>query len=735
MTVYAVEQVGQVLVDVQTELIVFCIAICTHLVFFHKLRPAPMTKGMTKGCKQQKFYSASSSEKETDSSGTLLAFKAALRAGDLKTAMEQFEGLHSLWQKCESPSSAPSMLMDQLVKLAAQNHALSELLQLVHKLGLEPNTLDRLIAECAEQEDAVTLNEAEKLGREQGLKFTTTTYQALIKGASKCGTPSDAKRFMTEAQELGVADVATYTAYMHALLKWNNSQEVRRVMMTMRKAGLHLNAVAFNKVLSAAASSEERTVWNIVEEMHAFNVQPDQVTCSILLKIRSISSKAAGLERIIAMLDDIDTEIDEVLFNAVVDVCVRLGRADLMMPFLKKQRASKRITVKAPHTYASIIRAYGYVQDIQGAWDTWHEMRRLHIAPISVTLGCMVEALVTNEDIEGGYELIHEMLQDDGTAPLVNAVMYGSIVKGFSHKKCFTRMWEVYDEMISQKLQFSMVTYNTLIDACARSGELNRIPSLLKDIDAQGLKMGLVTYSAILKGYCQKNMLDEAFELFENMTRTTDFEPDEIMYNTLIDGCARQGFYDRGMKVFHRMNNSGVRPSNFTLSVLVKLANRGKQLEKAFEMCEDLSSRHGFRLNVHVFANLVQACIQHHDLPRAMGVLQRMLHERVRPDVRTYSLLLRACIEARVGNQAADLLRLAIGLTGAPAQLAKFGAAAVQPHGGLPSDLVSEIVLGLVDVCGEERLAATLLLDLGRVRGLKLDPKLRLRLATRMADL
>merc|ERR1719158_1797779 len=244
------------------------------------------------------------------------------------------------------------------------------------------------------------------------------------------------------------------------------------------------------------------------------------------------------------------------------------------MPFLKKERAFKRIVVKSPHTYGSIIRAYGYVQDIQGAWDTWHEMRKQHIAPISVTLGCMVEALVTNGDIEGGYELVHEMLQDEKTASLVNAVMYGSIVKGFSHKKCFNRMWEVYDEMVERKLQFSMVTYNTLIDACARSGELGRIPSLLKDIDAQGLKMGIVTYSAILKGYCQTNRLDEAFELLDDMRRTTKIVPDEIMFNTLLDGCARQGLYDRGMALLEKMKKSGARPSNFTLSVLVKLANR-----------------------------------------------------------------------------------------------------------------------------------------------------------------
>merc|ERR1719231_1720270 len=101
---------------------------------------------------------------------------------------------------------------------------------------------------------------------------------------------------------------------------------------------------------------------------------------------------------------------------------------------------------------------------------------------------------------------------------------------------------------------------------------------------AQDLKMGIVTYSAILKGYCQKNLLDEALELFNDML-TSGIEPDEIVFNTLLDGCARQGLYERGMKLFQRMKDSGVKPSNYTLSVLVKLANRGKKLDRAFQIC------------------------------------------------------------------------------------------------------------------------------------------------------
>jgi len=721
MSISFIQEIASVFADVQTELVCFAIAIATHFLFFHKLRPStPSRKDRTK--KQQINQEGSG----------ILPLKAALRAGDLKTAMSQFEELQGLWQKQESPSSAPRMLMEQIIKLAVEKGALADFLRLLAKMKLLSDTLDIVLAYCAEQGDSANLKAVEQFGVLHGVKMSSSAYQALIRAASSCGTQEDAQRLISQARAAGVADGATYNAYMTALLKWGSTQEVCKVMDNMRSDGVQPNHVAFNKLLGAAVSSDVASMWSIIDMMNDFNVKPDSVTCAILLKSRFVNSKGANIEKVLAVINNLDGEMDEVLSNSVVDACVRVGRPDLLMPFLK-HRSSKRLIVKGAHTYGSIIRAYGSNNDIRGAWNTWEEMKKQHVAPISVTVGAMVEALATNGDIEGGYELIQEIQQDEKTASLVNAVMYGSIVKGFSHKKCFTRMWEVYDEMVARKLQFSMVTFNTLIDACARSGELNRVPPLLNDIEAQGLKMGIQTYGAILKGYCQKNMLDEATELFDSMSRDAGLVPDEIMFNTLLDGCARQGLYERGMKLLGKMEASGVRPTNFTLSVLVKMANRGRKVNKAFELCEELSAKYSFRLNVHVFSNLVHACVQHNDLPRGIAVLERMLQERVRPDMRTYSLLLKACIETRKGKDADGILRAAMGLSDPHLQLANFSKAAMQPLGGLPADLISEVLQGLLDVCREESLCAALFLQLSRVSGLKLDPKLRLRLAARMA--
>merc|ERR1719464_1560031 len=107
--------------------------------------------------------------------------------------------------------------------------------------------------------------------------------------------------------------------------------------------------------------------------------------------------------------------------------------------------------------------------------------------------------------------------------------------------------------MIVEKIQFSLATYNALIDACARNVEMTRVPDLLEEMSSLGINPNIVTYCTILKGYCNEHSIEKALELLEDMKKTMEFQPDEITYNTLLDGCARMGLYERGVGLLHEM--------------------------------------------------------------------------------------------------------------------------------------------------------------------------------------
>lgn len=498
-----------------------------------------------------------------------------------------------------------------------------------------------------------------------------------------------------------------------------------RMIARMRASGRQPNLCACNQLLDAAVKHCPKQVWNLIEDIKKCGVKPDRIMCSILLKTTPTDFAASNVERIMHIVDNLHEPMDEGLLSAVVEACLRSERPDFLEPHLR-QHPVKYMQLKNPQTYGYLIRAYGAMQNIKGVWDTWREMKIRRVAPDSVTLGCVVEALVQNGSVEAGYEFIRDVSKDEVCSGQINAVIYGSVLKGFAQQKKFDRVWSVYHEMLDLKLEFSIVTFNTLVDASARAHDMSRIPALLESMVSQGIEPNLITYSSILKGHCQANRLDEAFQLVEQMVQTTDLRPDEIMYNTLFDGCARQYLYDKGMALLEEMQEFGVPPTNYTLSVVVKLASRCKRLDRAFELCQEISSKYNFRLNMHVYSNLIHSCVMNKDFMRGMEVFAKMLSERIRPDARTYESLLRACVLEHRPKEASGLLRAAFGLPNPHIALAGKPPNLLQPTGRWTLEVVEKSLDMIAAARVDVTLASELAQDPRRVPGLRLDRKVLL---------
>merc|ERR1719387_2925498 len=288
-------------------------------------------------------------------------------------------------------------------------------------------------------------------------------------------------------------------------------------------------------------------------------------------------------------------------------------------------------------------------------------------------------------------------------------------------EKKLERAWDVYKEMSSRGVEVSVVTFNTIIDACARCGRMDQVSRVQEDMVRAGVPPNLITYSSLIKGYCRMGDVQTAFTILGRMKREGNARPDEIMYNSLLDGCAQSNLVDEGMKLLEEMQREGVKPSNYTLSILVKLMSRSRNLDGAFAMVDDLAKKHRIRPNVHVYTNLIQACISKRALDRAMQTLERMATERVQLDGRTYTILVRGCLQGRRPEDAAGLIRAALRLPRPIPVLAGLPPANVS----LDAAFVNEAIVGLAHCGRHEDLAAPLLADVRRHH-----PKIRIEMGT-----
>merc|ERR1719238_92808 len=159
------------------------------------------------------------------------------------------------------------------------------------------------------------------------------------------------------------------------------------------------------------------------------------------------------------------------------------------------------------------------------------------------------------------------------------------------------------------------------------------------------------------------------------------------------------------MRLLDEMQSEGVQPSNFTLSILVKLMNRARRLDRAFSIVDEITKKYNFKPNVHVYTNLIQACASNQQLARGLSILEQMIKERVVPESRTYSILVRSSISRGLFEQAAGLLKGALGLPDA----LPFLQQRVAVCQNLDSALVNETLSSLAERGQAQNLAVPLL--------------------------
>jgi pentatricopeptide repeat protein len=171
----------------------------------------------------------------------------------------------------------------------------------------------------------------------------------------------------------------------------------------------------------------------------------------------------------------------------------------------------------------------------------------------------------------------------------------------------------------------SLSYYSNLIDHCLSLKSLN----FANAIHAQLIKVGFDSHTFLgnrcLDLYSQFGTVNDALKVFDGISdrnciswnvclkavlghgqveragRLFDEMPvrDVVTWNTMISGYFSCGFVDYALKTFIEMQNAGVRPSGFTLSILlspVSCARHGKQIH-------GFMIRHGLNLSNLVLGN------------------------------------------------------------------------------------------------------------------------------------
>jgi len=490
---------------------------------------------------------------------------------------------------------------------------------------------------------------------------SSVLYNSVIDACMECGKTDTAMQYFDDADRAGVADTVSYNIMIKGYVNAGDVSRAKKLLTQLREKGLIPSQASYHVLLNYMVNKgDSRAAWNLIEDMQTAQVAPSGITCSILLKGQSVT--ASEVRRILKLIEGLDESMDDILFSAIAEACIRTEQWDVLKAQMAELCSHGKV-LSAP-TYGSLIKAYGQLRDVKCVWSIWKAMENAKVQPTAITLGCMVEALVMNRCTPDAWKLAQDLCKDEGTKPLVNTVIYSTILKGFANMKDTDKVMKLYEDMKSQGIQPNTITFNTILNAFAHGGAMHRVPALLEDMKASApaAEPDIVTYSTIIKGFCHAGNLDQALKIMQDMQSDASIHPDEMVYNSLLDGCAREQRPDDALKLLDDMRKTGITPSNYTLSMLVKLMGRCRRLNKAFSLIDDLTAAYGLKVNIQVYTCLIQACFNNRQPAKAVSLYTKIVDEGLYPDEMTYSALVTGCLKAGLIDKAVHLVKCAHGI-------------------------------------------------------------------------
>jgi leucine-rich PPR motif-containing protein len=443
-------------------------------------------------------------------------------------------------------------------------------------------------------------------------------------------------------QQKKCIDIIAHNTLLKGYCSSGDLQGASNLIKEMQEAGFQPNDVSYNCLINAAVRKGDfKEVWKQIDIMKSSGVAVDRYTITIMMQGLKKGRDSSDVEKALLLMDHacLDVCSDEVLFRSVLETCVRHRMTRRIADIIDALPKSK--LRPSEHTYVQLIKGCSVLKKLEKCWALWHDMvDHRTMAPNSVVLGSMLDALVCNGCVDDAVKLFREW------SPRVppNVVMYSILVKGFANSSRPAEALDLWQEMQDMGLPISTAVYNALIDSQACTGDIDVISKLVVGMGRDGCTPDAETYTTMVKAYCRCGELDKAIQVLRDMQHKS-MTQDPRAYNTLLDGLARQNRMDLVDNILEDMEKFKIRVSSSTLSILAKIYGRCHQVEKAFQVVYKMSEKHRIPINAQVNTSLLGACIASNEIDRACKAFRNWQASGQVPDVKAYEMLISACVK------------------------------------------------------------------------------------------
>eukprot|EP00915_Cephaloidophora_sp_WS-2016_P002379 GHVH01003177.1.p1 GENE.GHVH01003177.1~~GHVH01003177.1.p1 ORF type:complete len:1694 (+),score=181.92 GHVH01003177.1:311-5083(+) len=390
-----------------------------------------------------------------------------------------------------------------------------------------------------------------------------------------------------------------------------------------------------------------------------------------------------------------DFNLDGNILLSMVESAVRMDeQSPIFKMVLHNFRAAK--TSVTSRSAAGLIKLYGRLKNWQLVYDMWDiisaqhnalnqlappvslkSSERVDLSKISTTVDgfdfrgvvlnanlytAVFDAMVTSDKMNSALQCFEQLRVHAHHDPLnvpIKTIHYSILIKGLIKANYLQNVIDLYLDMIHHNVSFSSVTFNNLIHKLVLNKQMEKALALLMEVKAESsFTPDVVTYSTLIRGFCESSQMTDAIQVFRMMT-SEGTTGDIVCYNTLLDGAVRHSRHDIVREIVSRVTqkSSDIKPTAVTLTILTRWYDKNGGFKNILKYYREWPREYAFKVDLQLYTAVISSCLNHNATSEAVKTFNEIpfpIQQKL--SSRFYGTLVRGLLN---GNRGFDAVMIA----------------------------------------------------------------------------
>ncbi|GFZ03163.1 tetratricopeptide repeat (TPR)-like superfamily protein [Actinidia rufa] len=224
-----------------------------------------------------------------------------------------------------------------------------------------------------------------------------------------------------------------------------------------------------------------------------------------------------------------------------------------------------------------LICLYGKSGMFDHAQKLFDEMPQLKCERTVMSLNALLSACVSSKKFDKIGELLSEIPEKLSIKP--DLISYNTVIKAFCE---MAKVWELMKE---KNVVPNARSYNPKLRALVAGNRIPEASELIEEMGIKGIKRDVFSYSALIKGFYDNGMLEEAKEWYKEMAKN-DFKTLQVTFTKLGSLACEKGDFDFALELCKEAISQRCLVYSSMMQLVVDGLVKESKMEQAKELVE-----------------------------------------------------------------------------------------------------------------------------------------------------